>query len=88
MFLCIVLESKIQRVIDVNWLENIVLRDQMRAGDRPKQSEKHTIFYCNDTNRPPNFDLPLSLEFDAREERCYQAYILNYFGKLSFSLKL
>lgn len=83
MILCVILEqSKVQKIIDSNWLKNRDLREHIINGIRPKQNEVQVIFYCNDNCQPPNFDLPLSLQFDEREPRCYRAYILNQFGKL------
>lgn len=82
MFLCVILEhSKVQKTINLNWLENIAVREKITAGIRPKQNEIQTIFYCTDDSQPPNFDLDFSLQFDEREPKCYHAYILNNFGE-------
>lgn len=66
------------KVINSNWLENTVAGENWT---RPKQNEVQMIFYCNDESRQANFDLPLSLQFDETEPRCYRAYILNNFGE-------
>lgn len=70
-----------QKTINLNWIKNTNVREEITNGIRPKQNEIRTIFYCYDSSSPANFELPLSFQFDESEPRCYRAYILNYFGK-------
>lgn len=81
MFAVITVEKSLEvRVIPVHWIKGFDLISSINHG--VNCAETHVVFYCDDTNKQPNFSAPIFASISSTSVGCYLARINKFFGKM------
>lgn len=48
---------------------------------RINRNQEHLMFWSSDYKKAPNFDLPISHQFDKSKDACYKVKLFKVFGK-------
>lgn len=75
----ILLHSRVRVVIPVKYIFSLDIVQVYNRGI--SRNKDHIVYYSSDDSDEPNFRLPIKKEFDPFEPACYEARILNTFGK-------
>lgn len=49
--------------------------------NRINRNQQHLMFWSSDYSKAPNYDLPISDQFDKTRDACYMVKLLKVFGK-------
>lgn len=80
MFSVVIFEESLEvKTIPIKFIKNF---DPIRtANDAVNQSDTHVVFYSENYDEQPKFNLGLRSEFNNTIQGCYNARILKYFGE-------
>lgn len=71
---------KIPKVVAVP-LRYIKLDLVKSLNNRINRNQEHLMYWSNDINKRPNFDLPISQQFHRSVDSCFNVRLLKVFGK-------
>lgn len=80
MYSVVIFEENLEvKAIPIKFIKNF---DPIRtANDAINQSDTHVVFYSENYDEQPKFNLGLRSKFDNRIQGCYNARILKFFGE-------